>query len=1100
MNRFWVLFFIIVVALGSALWHIYNSSAQAERKLVEEREISHINQQVQTIIADFRHIISDLLILSGQHEMKAMYDDADHFPQPHLVNDYLLLSKRKGLYDQIRYIDEHGMEVVRVNYNDDAPAPVPDSELQNKSDRYYFKEAIKLDKGEIYISPFDLNIENMELEMPIKPMIRFATPVFDTNGSKKGIIVLNYLGEGLLNNMKVSAAAANGKIMLINPEGYWLVGLEEDDEWGFMFEDKKDRAMQSRFPEVWKKVAANDSGQLVDGAGLFTFATIYPRLEGLEEAPGAENRVSELADGPAPAPKYFWKVVSFIPSDMMLKESKWLFGKLLALFTALAGIIGTVMYIGTMGAPQPAKITSATGEDITEQAISAILGAVGVGVVVINEESTIKYANSELARIFGYELKELINKPVTMLMPEKYRQRHNNGIKKYLDTGLFKILGRRIELEGLHKNGATFHIELRIEETILEDNHRLFTAAIRDTTTRKLAEEALSKVVSRYKATLDATSDGILVYDNEQRIIDYNSRFQEIWHIPDAILKKKSRYEAQRFVQDQLEDPDNFLEGIQNMDARINSDSFDILRFKDGTILERYSQPQFISGKNVGRVVLFRDVTKRKRAESSLIASEALYRNLVETSTEGICHLDMDGNYLYMNPGGLSLCGYDSLDEVVGMNCLAIIKDEYKPTVKKALERAKKGSLALIEYISYSKNGGEIIWESYFSPIKNEYGEVTSIHKISHDITKRKQTDADLRWAKEKIEQTIKEKDDYMTLIAHDLKTPFTSIIGLLNLAITDKETPLTEEYKERFRSILDQSEQAVNMIDEILQSNRFRTGKLELKPKFFDGYAMVIEAIARFSHLATEKGVTVTNSVPEETRIYADPVLYRKVIQNLISNAIKFCHQNGTVTLFVAPDEPSTIAVKDDGVGVDPNIVNEIFRHDVKTTRPGTTGEKGTGLGLPLCYDIIQAHNGTLSVESSDGAGSVFYIKLPHLKPLAMVVNNDVDDRQFLRKLLGREDISIVEADSLAKILDITRSSNVNIIICDRDTTGLNKAELLRCLRDVASSDNVPVVFISENGAQKSSDGWQGSVAVEHINKPLTEEKLLESMWKLLG
>ncbi len=123
-----------------------------------------------------------------------------------IVNEFTVFANKKKRYDQIRYLDSSGMEIVRINFNGGRPQVVKQRELQNKSSRYYFREALVLERGGIYLSPLDLNIEEGEIEYPLKPMMRFGTPVFDQAGDKKGIILLNYFGDYLIGNFTRAAA------------------------------------------------------------------------------------------------------------------------------------------------------------------------------------------------------------------------------------------------------------------------------------------------------------------------------------------------------------------------------------------------------------------------------------------------------------------------------------------------------------------------------------------------------------------------------------------------------------------------------------------------------------------------------------------------------------------------------------------------------------------------------------------------------------------------------------------------------------------------------------------------------------------------------
>ncbi len=149
----------------------------------------------------------------------------------------------------------------------------------------------------------------------------------------------------------------------------------------------------------------------------------------------------------------------------------------------------------------------------------------------------------------------------------------------------------------------------------------------------------------------------------------------------------------------------------------------------------------------------------------------------------------------------------------------------------------------------------------------------------------------------------------------------------------------------------------------------------------FFSGSTIVEDVFKNFSHLAKEKNITLENKVPREKEIFADRYLYFTVLNNLVSNAIKFCYTDGRVTVFV-PDEKkaNTLAVQDTGIGVKQEMVPDLFNENVQTISRGTSGEKGTGLGLIFCKEIVTAHGGDIRVESSTRKGSVFHIELPEV------------------------------------------------------------------------------------------------------------------------
>ncbi|VAX19394.1 diguanylate cyclase/phosphodiesterase (GGDEF & EAL domains) with PAS/PAC sensor(s), partial [hydrothermal vent metagenome] len=179
-----------------------------------------------------------------------------------------------------------------------------------------------------------------------------------------------------------------------------------------------------------------------------------------------------------------------------------------------------------------------------------------------------------------------------------------------------------------------------------------------------------------------------------------------------------------------------------------------------------------------------------------------------------------------------------------------------------------------------------------------------SIANILAIAIERKKVEEALREAKEKAESATKEKDKYISLIAHNLKSPFTSIVTLLELLSSEKDDPAIVKHRMLIDAVRDTSEYAMKVIDDVLRVSRFESGKIELKPGFMDGNIEAFTVIATHGHLAREKGIELVNKAPSNTRLYADYSLFREVLSNLAYNAIKFCRRGDTITFYVPSGE----------------------------------------------------------------------------------------------------------------------------------------------------------------------------------------------------
>ncbi len=245
--------------------------------------------------------------------------------------------------------------------------------------------------------------------------------------------------------------------------------------------------------------------------------------------------------------------------------------------------------------------------------------------------------------------------------------------------------------------------------------------------------------------------------------------------------------------------------------------------------------------------------------------------------------------------------------------------------------------------------------------------------------------DARLRIGKSEAElrELNATKDKFFSIIAHDLKSPFNSIIGFSEL-LASKSRKKDYEGVEKYAGIIwESSQRAMDLLMNLLEWSRSQTGRIEFTPEYFNLADLASSITQLFDDVARQKGITLKTDIPLSLTVFADKQMINTVLRNLISNAIKFTHTKGTVTLTAEEGQHGvTVSITDDGVGISPSRIDTLFRLDQSVSTSGTAKEKGTGLGLILCKEFIDKHGGRMFVESQEGQGSVFSFMLP-VKPL---------------------------------------------------------------------------------------------------------------------
>ncbi len=318
--------------LASLLGFVYVVEVRTEVRIFEQIEQKVVDSLVEITSGMVAKVASDVMVLGDHNAMKALLD-GDASQRLALEHDYLAFSRRKRIYDQIRYLDETGMEIVRVNFNKGNPALVPAERLQNKGKRYYFVEAFALGPGEVFTSPLDLNIERGEIERPLKPVLRVGTPVFDSAGRKRGIVLVNFLGREVLNRLARAYEGA-GIVLLLNSDGYFLKGFTPADEWHFMYPDRTGGVLAGRHPEVWRQIQSAQQGTVRTDAGLFSFRSFLP-VPTADSTGTVSAEVHAGSGRTGHASKYHWYLISHVPSATLTAGSDRVGGNLAVTFAIL---------------------------------------------------------------------------------------------------------------------------------------------------------------------------------------------------------------------------------------------------------------------------------------------------------------------------------------------------------------------------------------------------------------------------------------------------------------------------------------------------------------------------------------------------------------------------------------------------------------------------------------------------------------------------------------------------------------------------------------------------------------------------------------------
>lgn len=492
----------------------------------------------------------------------------------------------------------------------------------------------------------------------------------------------------------------------------------------------------------------------------------------------------------------------------------------------------------------------------------------------------------------------------------------------------------------------------------------------------------------------------------------------------------------------------------------------------------------------------------RERTRELQEAQEKL-KTITSTANDPIIMLDHHARITFWNPAAQQVFGY-SEQEIMGRDIYELLPSStFQMGIRNTFQNFQQtGAGAMMDRVSEftvrRKDGKHFPVAASIARIKHPQG--WHVVVIPRDITQKRQNEIALHKAKDEAEQATRLKDQFVSMVAHDLRGPFTTILGFLELMDKDVEHPLSEKQKSFLRWVVDSSQKMIRMIDEILNISRLKTGKILPQPRFLSARSLTSSIMANLAPLAEKKGIHLDNLIPKDMRIYADPDLFGEVIQNLLSNAIKFSMSGDKIVFFRPEGQPSTLAVKDHGVGIAEDQLLDIFKLDKKTSTTGTAGESGTGFGLPFSADLMKAHHGALIVESTPGKGSIFSAILPEVVPRILVVDDDLDSRSILEFYLQKEKVQVDTADSGYSGKLLLQQHTYHLIICDIQMPGMTGFEFLQIMRSDPKTKNIPAILVTSDQSIQTREKAFKIGAYDFLTKPIASQDFIPRIRRFLG
>lgn len=645
--------------------------------------------------------------------------------------------------------------------------------------------------------------------------------------------------------------------------------------------------------------------------------------------------------------------------------------------------------------------------------LGKIFNNTGVGVTLADYQGKIIKCNEAFCKMLNYTKEELYKMKFSDFTFHADRPKVIKLFKELLNG---KIDYYSIEKRYVRKDGNIVWGDLTVAMIKGEDNKHQFTLGlVIDITSQKEAGEKLKKAQDLSYTLLNNIPDSIYFKDLESRFIKVNnsavkklgfkSEEEVIGKTDFDIFKKVHAYKAfedeQRIIKSGQP-----LVGVEEIevwhDGKVTHASTTKLPLKDD------------SGKIIGTFGITRDITERKEFEEIQKAqykiSEAvhstpnimtLYKKIHDVVRE-LMHAENFYIALYDEKTELISFPYfvDEYDAPPATRKLKKGLTEYvlKTGVDVLVDREKdeelkrKGEVELIGELQSIwlgiplKIGDKVIGVMAVQDYRNDkvYGEkerqilLFVSEQIAIAIDKKRNAEA-LEKYSEELNQLNITKDKFFSIIAHDLKNPFITLLGFSDMLIHEYEELTEEEKLQYITEIRNSAKSSHELLENLLEWSRSQTGRLEYQPHQFDIYELVRRNFLLLNPMAKSKGIKLTCEVKENTVVYADFDMINTVIRNLISNAVKFTNKDGEIKISAGSENGFLkLCVCDNGVGMDKKTLDKLFKLGEQHTSRGTSKETGTGLGLILCKEFIEKNHGKIWAESEVGKGTTFCFTVP--------------------------------------------------------------------------------------------------------------------------
>ncbi len=731
----------------------------------------------------------------------------------------------------------------------------------------------------------------------------------------------------------------------------------------------------------------------------------------------------------------------------------------------------------------------------------------------ISSEGTFTFISSTVKERLGFVENEIIGRHFTDLVLPAY--------KESLHTSYNRMINERIpttyyEFPVRAKNGNIIWIG---QTSRLIENNNLVAVA-RDITDRKIAEDSLNITKSRFASLIANLQKGILVEDENMKIILVNQLFCDIFKIsdqPDTLIGRNIT-EIIKDDKNLFKEPENYLSEtariLENKKLMVDEK----LETEDGSILLRTFIPIFLENHFRGHLWEYTDITKQYNSQELIRKSEEKYRGILNSVEMGLVEVDNNQTIVRAYDRFCKMVGY-SENELVGKNAkFLFLPDEYDKIISgQQLERLKGNSSSY--ELQLRKKDGSLMWTIISGvPILGDNGQVVGSMGIFYDINERKDLINELEKAQKIAEDARQFEKQFLANMSHEIRTPLNAIIGMTHLLFDTSPTAKQDEYLHILKTSADF---LLNLVSDLLDMAKIESGKIEVQNNPFDLIGLLKTTKRLFEIKVENRPIEISLMIDERIseNYIGDNIILNQILLNIIGNAEKFTEKGLieiTVKLKKQVDGFDWIEfrVEDTGNGIPTGEMDTVFQ---KFKQINAYDHKGMGLGLSIAKQLVDIQGGSISVKSEEGIGSTFIFVLPYKKSVEKVVSMDntilgatqdlkscrvlvaednITNQKYISKLLDKWEIKYVIANDGSKAVEQAQQQAFDIILMDIQMPNMDGNEAAVTIRNTENFNQMtPIIALTASAMPEQKKKAMDSGMNDFLTKPFVPNDLLNTL-----